>query len=165
MDIPYHSTTSFNKISKTSHRSPIEQTLEKNYYQEEGESSNSVYVATTENYFNQGNNEDGYKPLLYQDSKSTEAPFDLLKATPSNPPNSGNKPPTIPELPFGLPNGYSSNSQGSQTPTLIMGGFSILVMPMPGLTPGNMANLFQTGQQLGQASGTNPFLGPYPASG
>ncbi|XP_065201714.1 uncharacterized protein LOC135832406 isoform X1 [Planococcus citri] len=167
LETPYQISTSLNELPMKGFQiqMPIEQTLEKNYYENLADNSNTAHSTTTENYFSQSNNVDGYKPLIYEDSRNTETPFEMLKGSSSNPPTSTIKPPSIPELPFGLPNGYSSNGQGSQTPTLIMGGFSILVMPMPGLTPGNMANMFQTGQQLGQVSGTNPFLGPYPATG
>lgn len=45
-----------------------------------------------------------------------------------------------------------SNTSGasSNTPTLVMGGFSFVVMPMPGLTMSNIGSALQTGQQMSQ---------------
>lgn len=143
---------------------PIDRMLETDFFTEDS-NNNSVDDTSTTDYSPPSDIEDSYKPLQHDDIKSIETSnhFDSLKATSASS-NSGSKPTTMPELPFGLPNSYS-NSQGSQTPTLILGGFSILVMPMPGMTPGNVANLFQPGQQLGQASGTNPFISTAPVSG
>ncbi|XP_025407946.1 uncharacterized protein LOC112681840 isoform X4 [Sipha flava] len=53
----------------------------------------------------------------------------------------------------GLP-GISGLSQGEdgggQNPTLILGGFSVLVMPMRGMNMANIASMLSAGQQLGQ---------------
>ncbi|XP_027840202.1 uncharacterized protein LOC114121903 isoform X3 [Aphis gossypii] len=64
-------------------------------------------------------------------------------------------------LPFGgLPTGIpgagalpSSSLQGDgggQSPTLILGGFSAIVMPLRGMNMANMASMLSAGQQLGQ---------------
>lgn len=44
----------------------------------------------------------------------------------------------------------TSGGAGSSTPTLVMGGFSFVVMPMPGLTMSNVGSALQTGQQMSQ---------------
>lgn len=51
-------------------------------------------------------------------------------------------------LPEGIP-GSGGDSQG-QNPTLILGGFSILVVPTRGMNMANMASMLSAGQQLGQ---------------
>lgn len=43
-----------------------------------------------------------------------------------------------------------TSGAGSSTPTLVMGGFSFVVMPMPGLTMSNIGSALQTGQQMSQ---------------
>lgn len=57
----------------------------------------------------------------------------------------------------GLPGGLSGVSGlaqgedgGGQSPTLILGGFSVLVMPVRGMNMANMASMLSAGQQLGQ---------------
>lgn len=59
-------------------------------------------------------------------------------------------------LPFGgglpgLPGGASGEDGGDGgNPTLILGGFSILLVPMRGMSMANMASMLSAGQQLGQ---------------
>lgn len=45
--------------------------------------------------------------------------------------------------------GGSSQADG-QTPTMIIGGFSALVIPMRGMSLSNMASMMSAGQQFGQ---------------
>lgn len=52
-------------------------------------------------------------------------------------------------LPDGIPGGLGEGGQG-QSPTLILGGFSILLVPMKGMNMANMASMLSAGQQLGQ---------------
>lgn len=49
-----------------------------------------------------------------------------------------------------IPGVSSAAGAGSSTPTLVMGGFSFVVMPMPGLTMSNVGSALQTGQQMSQ---------------
>ncbi|XP_060877722.1 uncharacterized protein LOC132950333 isoform X2 [Metopolophium dirhodum] len=51
----------------------------------------------------------------------------------------------------GLPSSYLQGGDGGgQSPTLILGGFSAIVVPMRGLNMANMASMLSSGQQLGQ---------------
>jgi len=51
----------------------------------------------------------------------------------------------------GLPSSYLQGGDGGgQSPTLILGGFSAIVVPMRGLNMANMASMLSAGQQLGQ---------------
>lgn len=52
----------------------------------------------------------------------------------------------LPSLP-GLPD---MSGADSNTPTAVIGGFSLLIMPMPGLTVSNFGSALQTGQQMSQ---------------
>lgn len=49
----------------------------------------------------------------------------------------------------GIPGGGLPQGDG-QNPTLVLGGFSILLLPMKGMSLSNMASMLSTGQQLGQ---------------
>lgn len=53
----------------------------------------------------------------------------------------------------------NSTSGGSNTPTAILGGFSIFIMPMPGLSISNIGNALQTGQQMSQMLPALPISG------
>jgi len=62
-----------------------------------------------------------------------------------------------PAMPFGIPGGLpgsglttTGDEKGGGTPTLIFGGFSLMVVPMRGMSMSNMASMLSTGQQLGQ---------------
>jgi len=51
----------------------------------------------------------------------------------------------------GLPSSYLQGGEGGgQSPTLILGGFSAIVVPMRGFNMANMASMLSAGQQLGQ---------------
>jgi len=50
----------------------------------------------------------------------------------------------------GLPSSYLQGDGGGQSPTLILGGFSVVVVPMRGMNMANMASMLSAGQQLGQ---------------
>lgn len=44
----------------------------------------------------------------------------------------------------------NASGSGSNTPTLVVGGFSFVVMPMPGLSMSNIGSALQAGQQVSQ---------------
>lgn len=50
----------------------------------------------------------------------------------------------------GLPSSFLQGDNGGQSPTLILGGFSVVVVPMRGMNMANMASMLSAGQQLGQ---------------
>lgn len=52
-------------------------------------------------------------------------------------------------LPDNIPGGSAQDGQG-QNPTLILGGFSILVVPTRGMSMADMASMLSAGQQFGQ---------------
>lgn len=89
------------------------------------------------------------------DEQTTAAPSTSTAATPgSSLPGAGYLSGGGGGLPGGLP-GVPGLSQGgddggSPNPTLILGGFSVLVVPMRGMNLGNMASMLSAGQQLGQ---------------
>ncbi|KAF0768505.1 Uncharacterized protein FWK35_00012048 [Aphis craccivora] len=78
--------------------------------------------------------------------------------TTTYPPTTGFGGSTLPfgGLPTGIPGAGalpSSSLQGDgggQSPTLILGGFSAIVMPLRGMNMANMASMLSAGQQLGQ---------------
>lgn len=49
-----------------------------------------------------------------------------------------------------LPSSSLQGDSGGQGPTLILGGFSAIVMPLRGINMANMASMLSAGQQLGQ---------------
>lgn len=51
-------------------------------------------------------------------------------------------------VPFGLPGGALAGDGAS--PTLVFGGFSMMLVPMKGMSMANMASMLSAGQQLGQ---------------
>lgn len=66
-------------------------------------------------------------------------------------------PAAIPGGGFGIPGGLPggglgavTDDKGGGTPTLVFGGFSMMLVPMRGMSMSNMASMFSTGQQLGQ---------------
>lgn len=77
--------------------------------------------------------------------------------------------PYIPGMPNGSPSSStSSNSNplyggysppGKSDATLIIGGFNVLLVPMPGVSANNMGSMLQNGQQLSQLAPGNPFAG------
>lgn len=83
------------------------------------------------------------------------------------PKDSGNqavKPPdNLTQIP-GYPSNFSNSSQlsSSQSSTLVIGGFSILLVPMPGISANNFASILQPGQQFGQFVSGNPFTNRAP---
>lgn len=50
----------------------------------------------------------------------------------------------------GLPGGLSGAGGDGQSPTLILGGFSVLVMPLRGMSLSNIASMMSGGQQMMQ---------------
>lgn len=50
----------------------------------------------------------------------------------------------------GLPGTGSSQEDGQNNPTLVLGGFSILLMPMRGMSLSNIMPMLSAGQQVGQ---------------
>lgn len=50
----------------------------------------------------------------------------------------------------GLPGGLSGAGGDGQSPTLILGGFSVLVMPLRGMSLSNIASMMSGGQQIMQ---------------
>ncbi|VVC26444.1 Hypothetical protein CINCED_3A025819 [Cinara cedri] len=59
----------------------------------------------------------------------------------------GGLPTGIPGLPGGL---SGAGGDGQNAPTLILGGFSVLVMPLRGMSLSNMASMMSNGQQMMQ---------------
>lgn len=59
----------------------------------------------------------------------------------------------LPGVPSGIPGAsYLGGGEGGggQSPTLILGGFSIMLVPMRGMSLSNIGSMLSTGQQLGQ---------------
>lgn len=78
--------------------------------------------------------------------------------------NQAVKPPDyLTQIP-GYPSNFSNSSQlsSSQSSTLVIGGFSILLIPVPGISANNFASILQPGQQLGQFASGNPFTSRAP---
>lgn len=101
-------------------------------------------------------------PSTEQQDGQTKGPFsglipDGAMITPATPPAAGGflgNPSGIP----GFPGGLSGAAGDGQNPTLVLGGFSVLVMPLRGMSLANMASIMTSGQQMMQ-------LMPKPGSG
>lgn len=95
------------------------------------------------------------KELLQSDKKDSEGesrasiPFLSKGESDSSSSSSSTGISSVPGL-SQIPGVSSAAGAGSSTPTLVMGGFSFVVMPMPGLTMSNVGSALQTGQQMSQ---------------
>ncbi len=74
------------------------------------------------------------------------------KATPQTPEYI----PAVPN-PLNISSPVNTGNAKSQSPLMIIGGFNAFVFPIDGMTPNNIANMFQTAQQLGGAIPNNPI--------
>lgn len=105
---------------------------------------------------------------IYQSNKKENVPEVRASTIPFLPKGDGESQTTsssgLPSLPGmsqipGLSNIMpNSSSTSSNTPTAILGGFSILIMPMPGLSMANIGSALQTGQQMAQVIPGMPSL-------
>lgn len=94
--------------------------------------------------------EDYKEPLLESEGESRASiPFLPSTSAKEETQSSGSGLPSVPGLPQ-LPGVPDMSGASSNTPTAVFGGFSLVIMPMPGLTMSNIGTALQTGQQITQ---------------